>query len=193
MFKSPLIPFKPHRTKRRVLATVSARARARSKKSRKELLSCEGSSQKQRSHDQQKRRASIALRSDTPNIVVRVVFKAGKASAFGPVMRVTSHLFKCEGEQNKKDRIGAREECLAAFDPGDFRAHQCVAVFEILPAILRPYCQLPVVIGQSLEVLLSRALGCRIKSPRPSESAVKVILRDFKIGVLCPEESYGIQ
>jgi hypothetical protein len=82
---------------------------------------------------------------------------------------------------------------VAAFDPGDFRAHQCGAVFEILLAILRPYGQLPVVIGQSLEVLLSRALGGRIKSPRPSESAVKVILRDFKVGVGCPEEWFGIQ
>src|SRR3954447_17170522 len=82
---------------------------------------------------------------------------------------------------------------VAAFDPGDFRAHQCSAIFEIFGAVLRPDCKLPVVIGQRLEVLLSRALGRRFKSRSASESAVKVILRHFKEGVRCPEQAFSVQ
>src|SRR3954447_1984230 len=37
----------------------------------------------------------------------------------------------------------------AAFDPGDFRAYQCGTVFEIIGAVIGPYCKLPVIIGQS--------------------------------------------
>ena len=43
----------------------------------------------------------------------------------------------------------------AAFDACDLCAHQCGAVLEILRAILRPYLELPVVGGQSLEMLPS--------------------------------------
>ena len=78
------------------------------------------------------------------------------------------------------------ESRFAAFDPDDFRAYSGTA-FEILRAILRPYCKLLVMIAQSLEVLLSRTLGCRIKSRSPNESAVKVILLYFKLGVRCPK------
>ena len=38
-------------------------------------------------------------------------------------------------------------------------------------------------IGQSLDVLLSRACGCRVKSTGPGESAVKIKLRHFEVGV----------
>ena len=44
---------------------------------------------------------------------------------------------------------------LAAFDACDLCAYQRGAVFEILRAILRPYFELSVVSGQSLEMLLS--------------------------------------
>src|SRR4051794_27770798 len=71
----------------------------------------------------------------------------------------------------------------AAFDPGDFRAYQCGTVLEIIGAVLGPYYKLPVVTSQSFEVCLSRALTCRIKSAGPGESAVKVMLRRFKIVV----------
>ena len=50
----------------------------------------------------------------------------------------------------------------AAFYSRDLRAHQCSAIFEILRAMLRPYFELPVVICQSLEMLLSLIGRCGI-------------------------------
>ena len=44
---------------------------------------------------------------------------------------------------------------LAALKACDLGAYQCGAVFEILRAILRPYFELSVMDGQSLEMLLS--------------------------------------
>src|ERR1700721_1037273 len=82
---------------------------------------------------------------------------------------------------------------VAAFDPRDFGAYQCGTVFEILGAVLRPYCKLPMGIVQSFEVCLSRALACRIKSAGPGESAVKVMLRRFKIVIAVGKKSFGIQ
>src|SRR4051794_25805494 len=50
----------------------------------------------------------------------------------------------------------------AAFNTRDLCAHQCSAIFEILRAIPCPYVELPLVIRQSLEMLLSLIRRCGI-------------------------------
>src|SRR5262245_187020 len=56
-------------------------------------------------------------------------------------------------------------EC-TALDPSDLRSNQCGAILEVLGANCRPDFELPVVRGQSLDMLLSPAgrcglVGCR--------------------------------
>jgi hypothetical protein len=70
----------------------------------------------------------------------------------------------------------------AAFDPGDLGADQRGAIFEILRAIFRPYFQLSVVRGQSLEMLLSLVGRCGVPGCGAGQRAVKVIFRGFKTG-----------
>ena len=69
---------------------------------------------------------------------------------------------------------------VAAFDACDLRTHQCRAIFEILRAILRPYFELSVVSGQSLEMLLSLVGRCGIAGRRVGKSAIEVKLRRFE-------------
>ena len=69
---------------------------------------------------------------------------------------------------------------LAAFDACDLRAHQRGAVFEILRAILRPYFELSVVSGQSLDMLLSLVGRCGIAGCRVGKRTIEVILRRFE-------------
>src|SRR5262249_7994665 len=81
----------------------------------------------------------------------------------------------------------------AAFDPSNFRAYQCGAVFKVLRAMLRPYLVLLLVSSQSLEMPLSRLVRCGIKGRRSRECTVKVILRSFEEGGRCPEQAFCIQ
>src|ERR1700731_3323014 len=69
---------------------------------------------------------------------------------------------------------------LAALDACYLRAYQRGAVFEILRAILRPYFELSVVCGQSLDMLLSLVGRCRIVGRGPGKCAVKFVFRRFK-------------
>lgn len=76
---------------------------------------------------------------------------------------------------------------LAALYARDLRARQCGAVFEIVGAILCPYCEQPVVSRQGLEMLLSlvgrRGIGaCGVR-----KRAIEVILRRFEESLRCPE------
>ena len=63
---------------------------------------------------------------------------------------------------------------LAAFDACDLRADQRGAVLEILRAVLRPDLELPVVGGQSLEMLLPLVGGCGIAGCRAGQRAIEV-------------------
>src|SRR5260221_4591181 len=69
---------------------------------------------------------------------------------------------------------------LAPLDACDLRAHQCGAGFEILRAILRPYFELFVMRGQSLEVLPSLVGYRGIAARRMGKRTIEVILRRFK-------------
>src|ERR1700730_15316959 len=71
---------------------------------------------------------------------------------------------------------------LAPLDACDLRAYQCGAIFEVLRTIFRPYFQLSVVPGQSLEMRLSLVGRCGIAGGGAGQRAVKVIFRGFKTG-----------
>ena len=60
------------------------------------------------------------------------------------------------------------------------RAYQRDAVFEILRAILRPYFELSMMGGQSLEVLPSLVGYRGIAARRMGKRTIEVILRRFK-------------
>ena len=64
----------------------------------------------------------------------------------------------------------------AAFDTCNLRTDQRGAVFEVLRAMLRPYFELPVVIRQSLEMLLSLVGRCRIPGCGVRECAIEARL-----------------
>ena len=69
---------------------------------------------------------------------------------------------------------------LPAFDACYLRADQRGAVVEILRAIRRPYFELSVVGGQSLDMLLSLVGRCSIAGRGPGKCAVKLVFRRFK-------------
>ena len=77
-------------------------------------------------------------------------------------------------------RRGCSASSSRPFNACDLGADQRGAVLEILRAILRPYFELPVVGGQSLEMLLSLAGRCGIAGCGAGKRAVKVILRRFE-------------
>src|SRR6266436_3900667 len=70
---------------------------------------------------------------------------------------------------------------LPAFDPSNLGADQRGAGFEILRAILRPYFELPVVGGQSLDMLSAPAGGRGIAGRRLAKRTIEVVLRRFKM------------
>ena len=70
---------------------------------------------------------------------------------------------------------------LAALDASDLGAHEGGTVLEILRAILRPYFELPVVDGQSLDMLSAPAGGRGIKGRRLAKRTIEVVLRRFKM------------
>src|ERR1700749_799748 len=69
---------------------------------------------------------------------------------------------------------------LAALDACYLRAYQRGAVFEIFRAILRPDFELSVGCRQSLEMLLSLVVPCRVAGRGPRKRAVKFVFRRFK-------------
>src|SRR6266404_1993694 len=84
-------------------------------------------------------------------------------------------------------RVEARLE-LAPLDARDLCAHQCGAGFEIFRAILRPYFELSVMGGQSLEVLPSLVGYRGIAARRMGKRTIEVILRRFKKGCCYPKQ-----
>ena len=69
---------------------------------------------------------------------------------------------------------------VAAFNPGDLRAQQRGAVLEILRATLRPFFELSVVGGQSLEMLPVLVGERGIAAGRARKPTIEVILCCFK-------------
>ena len=70
---------------------------------------------------------------------------------------------------------------VAAFYSCDFRAHQRRTVFEILRTILGPDFELPVVSGQSVEMLLPLLRRCRIPGCSMRKRAIEVKLCRFEL------------
>src|SRR5262245_19220511 len=70
---------------------------------------------------------------------------------------------------------------LAALNACDLCAHQCGAVFKILRADLRPYLELFVVGGQSLEMLPSLVRECGIPGCRVGKRTVVMKLCRFEL------------
>src|SRR5260370_2554613 len=70
---------------------------------------------------------------------------------------------------------------VAAVDAGNLGVDQRGAGFEILRAILRPYFELPLVGGQSLDMLSTPVGGRGIAGRRLAKRTIEVVLRRFKM------------
>ena len=77
--------------------------------------------------------------------------------------------------------VEAHRVSIAAVDTSNLGTDQCGAVFEIVRAIRRPYFELPVVGGQSLDMLSAPVGGRGIAGRRLAKRAIEVVLRRFKM------------
>jgi hypothetical protein len=66
------------------------------------------------------------------------------------------------------------------FDAGNLRPHQCGAVFEILRAMFRPYCQVFVVSSEGIEMLPALSRCRRIAARCAGKCTVKFVFRHLK-------------
>src|SRR5262245_37036841 len=74
---------------------------------------------------------------------------------------------------------------LPAFDPGNFGANQCGAVFEVLRAMLRPDIELSLMKGQSFQMLYALVGRCGVAVCRASKRAVKVVFGCLEVQSRC--------
>src|SRR5260370_27073354 len=78
----------------------------------------------------------------------------------------------------------------AALDPCDLCADKRSAVFEILRTIYCPDLELPVVSGQSLQMLLPLVGQCGVVKCRSGKRSVEVMARRFQSCLPCPKQVF---
>src|SRR5262249_32747074 len=91
----------------------------------------------------------------------------------GDRLIVNKSVFVCRADGLFVEALSIKQ---AAFNTRDLRAHKCSAIFEILRTMLRPYFERPVVIRQSLEMLLSLIGRCGIPVCCVRKRAIEVKL-----------------
>src|SRR5262249_27021406 len=84
--------------------------------------------------------------------------------------------------------VQAHRVKIPVFDPGNFGADQRSTVCEILRTVLRPDFQLPVVLPQRLQMLLTLGSGYGVAGCGTTKCAIKMIFGSLNVGRCDPEQ-----